>query len=406
MKELVSATEAPPSVDRPDVAKAESITKLRFDSVKACLFKFLMQSGIDFTEPQKLNLSNTFYSKITGDEVTLNSAAFYTVNCKLEGITIDDRPVYIIILPEEYLNLENRVKNKIIQLKQQHKVIVFDKADWLGLGLEIEDKEYIKPLGKAILKSWARLLFKKMVEIGKVKADFNLNDLFEKIEFNTSSQVSTQTVISSLKKENQQLKYTLIFKNIEKYFTINKNTELVIDDISTLSQPSVLWIEEIGNEVLNFIQSLDLKKTEYRDIFRNTQGKILLDDKEKITQYLCKSFKNLRPHIKVDCIGSGLIQFQNNKTLQKVVFCISCTKLKDVYQLKIDKDTLKKIESSLFFHLSLHFGAINNKIDKIKVEGLILSNYIKPFIYDKSVRLPLYDSDRTENFSLYHNLGA
>lgn len=389
-----------PTADRPDVSRKESKPKLTFKEVKDCLFKFLMQAGVKFTDPEILTISAPY--KPTEEEEFNLERGYYTSCCRLMNIKVDKKPVHIIVLSEKYDELENRQKNKILFLKKTHKIVIFDAKDWKDIGLNISDREWLSPLTKGQMKTWARKLFNKIGDLGKVESDLTLNDLYEAIEKNTSPQLSRVSRINALEKEVLILKQSLRKKTISDSFVLKESHDRIIELLSLINEANSVWIEETVSFITqDILSSIDLRQNKYKDSFRLKNGKINPADKDKLTGLITLELERRKPNLSVTNLGYGLLEIQNKKTFQVVTVAIVPSVTSKIGVIELKPEAVKQLKTPLVFTLGLHFNQSNYKIDNITGDVIAVSHCANFFKYDKDYRLPVFDSTQHKNYSLW-----
>lgn len=400
--EEVFKTNVIPTVYRPDIVKSEGKPTLSFKEVKESLIKFLMRAGIPFADSQSLPILNSYKSKVTEEQFEINNGS-YPVSCKLLDISVDGKPVYIVVLPKSYMDLDNRQKNKLTLVRQRYKIVIFEESDWKQIGLDISEKEWLKPLSKATMKAWSRKLFEKISELGEsVDSKYNLNDLYSRIEINTSKDETITSRINKLRQENLKLKRNLYLKHIEDNFKVVEDQLSVLDELTFLSQDSAEFIEQtIDTSIEDILTRIDPKKSKYKDYFRLDSGKIDYTNKDKLCEFVTTELSKIKPSLELTNHGYGIIEVRNKKTFQVVTLCLAPTKTKNIPSIKIPEQTVKKLKNNLVYNLVLQFNKNTSKIDRIIGDVTLLTNYSNLFSFEPSRRLRVYDSKVVELYSLW-----
>jgi hypothetical protein len=352
-------TNAQPTLDRPDIAKRSHKQQLSFKEVRDCLFKFLMQAGIPFTGPQVLTIESQFEAK-SGEIVTITKHNSYTVNCKLKGITIDGEPVYVVVLPYKFVELEARQRAKLQMLFEQYKVIMFDEKDWKGFGLDISDKKWLKPLTKRILKAWARKLFSKFNKVGEdVNSKFALSEVLESIDKKTSK-TSHRSSIDQLKKENFKLKSAFRYHLFQEEFgeEVLDSHAPIVDELTNLSDDFLKELEGLVRFITEKLRNYKIYNYYGRDpsfpseLCNVEEGLIYLtspNNPAELVNLILLDF----PKYETVCITNNLIQINNKKTLQESYLYISKHARSNNTELRIGDSTLKAVNSPIMVNLHL-----------------------------------------------------
>lgn len=366
-------------LDRPDIAKAIAKRELSFKEVKESFFKFLYQVGLPFNLDTKLEIINNYENRDDGNVYKIR-AGYYNASCKLEDITVNGKPVYIILLSKNYNNIDLRQKNKLLVLSHTHNLIIFDKEDWSSFN-DIEHKQWLKPLTKSILRRWAKVLYHRIHKLGgQVKVQQDLNDLYKNINNNYNKKSS----ILDLKEENKQLKIQLrvsLFSNLN---IETKDTHYsIIESLCGLNHSSSIWIESV---IKTIIKSFKHKKTPL-DL------NLLSDVFEKD---IIRQLKSNLKTIHIEKVSENLFKFINTTTLQSFSLFIG----KNTKELKINKLALNKLDD-LIFCLVFDSSKVNNKILSLMLlkdnYSKITSNYC---IYASNRLLYVYNSSHNMEYSL------
>lgn len=391
------------TLDRPDVIKEESKPELTFKEVKDSLFKFLMLADIPFVDAERLTLASEYKSKSTEDTFLIRSGLYYTTTCKLKDLTVDGQSVHIIIIPDSYESLEYRQRNKIMALKKQHHIVIFDIADYKAIGLDISGKEWLKPLTKSMLKLWAKKLFEKISKLGKnVKSKYTLNDVYKNIEANTAAQENKISRINSLEKENLALKQQLRSLLIKEHFSIKESNAVILESLSSINKMATLWIESIVNLILiDILEQVDLRQNKYKDLFRLKNGKIQTSNKDMLCEFLQSELSRRRPNLSVSYLGHGILLIKDSKTFEKLVLNITTTTANINPVVTLSKDLVSKLPSGLIYNLVLQFSNTQSKISRMIGDIILVSNYGELFKYDLNHRLQVYDSKVNKKYSLW-----
>lgn len=391
------------SIDRPDSIKRGFKSALSFKEVKDCIFKFLMQSELSFTEGEKLSIPVEMRSKRTDDTILLQNSNYYTSTCRLNDIKIDNRNLYLLVVPTEYGRMESRQRNKIVALRCHYNIIIFDQADWEDVGLDISDKQWLKPLTRVMLRSLAKKLFEKIKELeGTITSKVTLNDVYKNIDTNTSTQSNQSSLINNLKDEVLGLKKRLRVYKIKENFKVSKNQENIVKELMLVSPLSVRWVEDTINNILNeVLRKIDLRQNLYKDLFRLKNGKVLVSNKDKLCEYITSILIKKRPNLDTQYLGNGFIEIQSKKTLQSLTLYMFPTTTEKIPVFEFSGEVIKKLKNRLVFTLVLNFLGTTSKVSRILGEIILLSHYEGTFKYSKEYRLRVFDSKVNNEYSLW-----
>jgi hypothetical protein len=385
-------------VDRPDIAKNVK-PALTLKEVNDCVIKFLMLAEIPFSGKETLPLITEFvYRKGTRYSESMSiSQNSYTVTCKLTGIKVDGKPVYIVVIPETLTELNNRHRNKLIKLVEQYKIVILDYGDWHSAGLDISDKKWLKPLNRRALKSLARKIFNKIAKLGDVTSDITLNQVFESINNNTGRK--------SLEKENFNLKCKVRELFIREKFNVEDTHSKVIQAMTRLNSDSLSFIAKTCDDAVGDLGDVDLKKKRFKDLFRLKNGKVTFLDKELIASYVystidCKKNKN----IDIENLGYGVLRIRNKRTFQVVTLAFTCSSSKGARPLALPKGVVDKIRGSLLFNIHVIVPRSGSKVSEV-VSYVILADGRKgvkgSYSFTGKDKLPVYHSFRKGGLSRY-----
>ncbi|RKZ94979.1 MAG: hypothetical protein DRQ40_04670 [Gammaproteobacteria bacterium] len=363
-------------IDRPDVIKNESKKSLSFKEVKDSLVKFLMQAEIPFQGAERLPVSIDLVYRELGQkaELSLEHHVSYKATVRLQGVKVNRRPIYVIAVPFELEELTHSERNKILALQSTFNVIVFDERDWTKLGLDISEKNWLSPMTRKVLKSWARILFTKITNLAgpaAVESDFTLNDLFSNIDKNAQSKLKKVS-----DRRIHDLKTRLLRKELELdgYNSLSKPQENLLESLVTLDQSSILWVEEVINSIVaKALLPVNTRKREFKDIFRQNNGKFSLRSPEKFGQIVYDYISTNRKTLSVEILGPGILTIQDKRTFQKITLVLVPTTTKKLPATAI-KGIKKKAGQGLGFVLELKFVANSCKIEKLNVYAVCLTN--------------------------------
>lgn len=382
-----------PTVDRPDIAKTDSKPELTFKEVKDSLFKFLMQAGIEFSDPERISLKTSVTDATTGEVINVDSIQ-YTTTCRLLDVFVDDKPVYVVVLPADYMDLTKRHRNKLSGLKKQYKIVTFDSQDLHKIRLDISGKQWLKPLTKRMLKAWAKQLYNKISSLkGTVTSKKSLNDIYETIERNTTGQTKKKSLISNLEAENIDLRTRLRSRTIGDCFQLEEEHQKIIDSLVCINDSSTEWIEKLISFILEeIVLTLDIKNKDHKEFFCGNSKGVSFVNKNKVCEYVVRELKRKKQNLNVTDLGYGMLQVQNIKTFQVVTLLFNPTKSKKNNAICVNNNLVTKVDGPLVHALTLHFTTQQSKIYRIVGEVLLLTNYTGSFNFTKKFRLPVYDS--------------
>lgn len=358
--------------DRPDVAKAIAKKKLTFKEVKDSFFKFLYQAGIPFSHGNKLYIVTDFEDKKEGNIYNVR-AGYYTANCKLENISVDGKPIYVVLLSSTYGDLELRQKNKLKLLSKTHNLVIFDKSDWSSFN-NIEDKEWLKPLTKSILKRWAKVLFERIGELnGVVKSKYNLHDIYERIDQNYNESFKKQA-IEALSDQNKQLKYQLRVSLFSQVLEVKEHHYPIIEQLSKVNESATEWIEKCMASLIK--------------AFKNK--KLLVADEALVFDVFEKEiFKEVRKDIReleLVTLAESLYSLKSTKTFQS--FNVFVGFQSPVQGIKIPKLALEKLDSKVIY------GIILEKKDKAVPVRILSAIFLKDSFNKETANYCLFTPNR------------
>lgn len=392
-------TNKPIDVDRPDVLREVSNESLSFKEVRDSLVKFLMVAGVPFSTAKRLSVPINFSYKEPGQveksKVSLAKHVSYRATLVLEGLTVDGQKVHIVAVPFKLEDLSHSERNKILSIQRMFKVILFDERDWIKLGLDISDKQWLKPLLKGTLKSWARLLFKKISELeGEIQSEYTLNTLLHNIDRNVSRNGKVITRDNYV----ENLKTRLMTKELELrgYSSLSKQQLKVLKEIVGLESASVRWVEDLADSIIRHcITKVDLSQKVYRESFRQKNGKISLANPEAFSQLVYDYISANKHSLKAKVTGSGIVQIQDSRTFQTATFVFKVTtSTRGLGQVTLDTSNCTSTTHDLGFLLELSAvpkrGSQSNKVKEI---GASI------FKFQKSKSLKLNKADRLETLS-------
>lgn len=392
-------TTHPINVDRPDVLKNAYKEFLSFKEVRDSLVKFLMLSGVPFSTAERLPVPIDFKYKESGQKeknfVPLDRHVSYKATLRLENLRVEDQKVYVVAVPFKLEDLSHSERNKILLIQRRYKVIVFDERDWIKLGLDISDKQWLKPLTRRTLKSWAKLLFKKISDLdGNIQSNFTLNTLLHNIDRNVSSSgkpIRQQDYVTTLKSR-------LMTKELELkgYSKLSKEQSKVLNEIVELEAASVKWVEELANSVIGHcISKVNLSQKVYRELFRQGNGKVNLLNSEAFAQLVYDYVEANRKNLKATVTGSGIVHIQDSRTFQSVNFVFRpTTSSRGLGQVTLDTSNCYEDTHSLGFLFELS-GASKNGKNSNKVREVSASI----FKFSRKPSLKINKTDRLETLT-------
>jgi len=405
-------TASPTSVDRPDITKSQAKPKLSFKEVRDSLFKFLMQADVPFSEAERVPLKTILTRKekvdkpinyidddgkirrtsIVTKEIPLDNHVFYKITCKLKDLTVNNLPVYIVTVPVKFEDLYQGQKNKLKTLREQHNIIIFDEYDWKKLKLDISDKNWLSPLTKGVMKSWSRMLFKKIAQLGgNIESKYTLNDLFTSIDKNTQPQKSNQSIEQVHSLQIQRLKVKLIEQDLKYKQSITlKDTHCsILSEFVSLDSGSLEWIEETLSWIIkDCIKKVDLRRTVYKDKFRKTNGDISVTNPEAFASIVYDFItKTKKKKLIAQNLGYGILLIQDKTTFQTIYLSLFPTNSKKVKSVGLRGSITKS--NSLVFGLDIYFSKC--KSTSTSIDGFIMLTQTcnKGYNYSNNYRMPI-----------------
>jgi len=391
-------------VERPDLFRQEAKPSITFKETRDSLFKFFMLAGIPFIEGEKLKMPSGTFS-VQDQEILLHDAIWYKPTARLLDIEVDGKAIYVFIVPEDYNNLDQRVRKKLIAFGQGQNLIVFDRYDCKTIGLDISgSKQWLKPLSKPILKIWAKKLFQKISDLkGDVTSSFNLNDLYEQIELHTSSQSSQTSLINAMRQESIALKTKLKKLTIKECFTVTDSHDSIIENLGALPESSSLFIEELVAKVINqVVKSIDLRQDYFKDLFRLKNGKIDLTNKDVFCSFIESQLSKKIYNLEVKCLGHGFLEITNLKSLQTLTLFINPSYSSRRPVVSVPESVSSKLKNLTVFSLLLQFKANSSNLIKTLGEVFILDSvHAYSRKYECTSRMQVYDSTLNSNYSLW-----
>lgn len=378
-------------VDSPEVIRDNSRFTLSFKEVRDALFKFLMQSEIPFSGAERLPVSIQFSYKEEGSKhknsFELTNHVNYKVACKLKGLTVGGKPVYLIAVPFRFDELSKSEKGKIIALQGSYNIVVFDEYDWQKLGLDISEKQWLRPLNKKILKSWARILFSKISKLdGEVASDYSLNDLFSNIERNVDVTKATKD-----RSKIQKLTAMVIAREFELlgYKELTPIQEKVLHNLVALNPVSATWLEEILSTIVTTcLKKVDLRKKIYKSFFMQSNGVVNPINAGKFGKLVYDYIKTNKKSLDVEILDDGILRVQHKKTFQQSIICLApTTSLRGT--ISVDMSKTKRTRQDLGFVFEIKFPAKKNTVDSVSVYSVLIPKTKKDVKYGRKDRLPI-----------------
>lgn len=388
------------NIDRPDILKKQWSNTLTFKEIKDALFKFLMQSNIRFSSFEKLTFPITVKSKLDGSTFILNNNTYYTATCRLLDITVDNQPVYIIAIPRNELSLDKRQFGKLLYLKQVHKLILFTQEDCKELGIDISDQSWLQSLNKVILKRWARLLFKKISDLGSnIESKYSLNNIYKYIEGNSSNKVGiTLSKITTLKQEGLILKHKLLKTRLDTLLVKDNPPEACLDFLARLDRDSAKYIKEIFQYSDNLFKQIYKQKTIFND---KNYTKIGINT-ENIIKLLSKSLsQGFSYQVQSETLLKNSIKIQDIKTFQTAYLSLNVTKSNKSRGIHFSTPLLKIFKQnkvSTFHHWDLKFNKITNKLERFRCYLISTEDTLKQ---NKNNKICIYDSNVSKDYNIY-----
>jgi len=383
-----------PSIDRPDIAKTQSKAKLSFKEVKDSIFKFLMQTGIPFTESVRLYIKNE-YTLQDSNTYTNAKGMYYTSTCRLDSIKVAGEPVYVIVVQGDYGDLPYRQRNKLTLLRQHHHIVILDESDCRAVGINVTDRSWLKPLNKRLLKAWSRKLFEKISKLGNVETNLTLNDLYSRIDFYTAKLKGTDSLLNMLMSERDELRFKLHVKNFELRGPVYPTQLPIIKALSSMPIGSVSWVEDVLHFILVDILFVeDWDRPTYQRLVRSR-------NKIDLSEMICKHVKDVlqlkRPQFSVTNLGKGFLEIRNRKTFQAMTVRLGASFSDKVGSTAVPKSILDRINTPLVSSFNIKAGP--SALDSINTELFLLSNSSSTSRYSAKYRLEVYNEYDNE-FSL------
>lgn len=239
------------------------------------------------------------------------------VTCRVDCITVDDQPIYLVAVPGHFFALEQRQKNRLAVLKKQYKLIIFDESDWKKAGLEISDKKWLKPLTRHSSKVLATLLFSKIAELGgSIKSSLSLFDVLAVLE---SSLTGTKTEqIYSLTQQNNKLRSLLRLQHLRQTEpTLKPCPELT--RLSEFNTKSLLAVENLSNEIIQILRG-SLTITGPSPLLVKASKTITDSTAFFVASKLARQLKNSH---EVSLYSENFFSVRDLKTFQVVWFAVS-----------------------------------------------------------------------------------
>ena len=435
------------SVDRPDIVKEGAKSILSHKEGKEVLYKFLMQSNIPFSGSERLYLKTEHKLKTKNDEdvsnlglpikriykeltdnqkeknfkalalgrfdkiveekseyhYQLSNQNYYNVTCKLKDITANGKPIYIIMLEDSFLGLNSRNKNRLIYLKNQYNIIIFDSKDLKKVGVDISDKLWLNSLNKKTLKTWANLLFKRLAELGRIDSSYTLNDIYSAIDEKILNAKSTTSIVSKLKGENYNLRLSLYKEILSKFCTVKDSHSPIIQSLVLLKQESVKWVESVVNFTIDEIRKIDLRKNNFKSALSSSKTINLYNIRE-LTYYLSRRLSK-RKALNVEVIDKNVLIITHTKTLESFVLWLLVGSKNKKYELP--KETYKKILNTNPLVYILHLESTKTAKKYKDIEGYVINinNNNGKQGYNLSHRILIYDNKGSYSLKLPFNKG-
>jgi hypothetical protein len=377
-------------VDRPDIVKRGK-SDLTFKEVKDCIFKFLSQIDIQFSGPQRLYLTTEYAVKHNPEaaNVELHNQNYYPVTCKLNNVTVNGFPVYMVVLSGTLSGLDNRQKNKLLFSKGQHNLLIFDATDWEYIGLDISNKKWLAPLTKQMLRKLARRLFQKLGALeGTVNSTFTLNDLLAKIDSKSEKSNDLVPSISKLKSENLDLKTKLNINYLSNKVEVKPEHSVIIRKLTKLSTPSAKWLEYLVYIIADEIRKINLSKSEYSKHFSTKSGQLKFNSPSQLATFIGDKLHSKRLGLEIENLGCGALRIKNTVTLQEISIWASLhTKTPRV--IVLPKQVAKVLNKSLLLNFNLI--PADKRIKETAVFAVLKEYCSKEFIYNSAHRLKVFD---------------
>lgn len=251
--------------DRPDIRKSKIDFKISFRNAKKLLYKFLFLCNLKFDPDVCLNLEVEYPVK-DGSELLYNlyleNLNFYNVTAKLKSFSVNEKPVYIVMIPKNLGLLGNRHRAKLMVLQKQYNIVIFDNSDLKKVGVQVSKDDWIKPLDKITLKKWITLLYKKIQDLGGVvHSRTSYGKIIKYVENPDSAHFNP--LVKKLTNELLILKYKLILTKLPKG-SIN-NPEKVIKEFAQVPNSTRLW----WFKILKSIQKCNTRDESIKKLSKN-----------------------------------------------------------------------------------------------------------------------------------------
>jgi len=410
MPDITGSTEVSLS-NRPDIIKDLNYrSKLSAVELKGTFFKFLLQAGVPFTPKQRLGIPTTVnidrMLKKHTKRGTYPSTRVYrnlnkiTVACQLDGVYVDNLPVFVELRYKDYEEMGNRERNRLLSIQKKVKLITFFHDDFEKVGIKRdEEAAFIPPMGKRVLKRWANLLFEKIrkLEGEEITIPYSLLDLKDNIDTTASSEGN---IVQTLKDKNSTLRKRIISEHIANNFSLQNTHDKILNELVSLNSESLAWVDKILYTVMeNFLFTIDLRTRKFKDIFTQKQGSVNPMNKELLTNYIIDSINRKINNVYANLIEENIIEICNTKTLQNFILILNVTTAKEIRSISIPDSFGQAYNNDLVFTLTTYYDNISKYSKPREVAGgvILTSNSTRKNTYTKNYILNLFRSKREKD---------
>jgi len=407
MPDITGSTEVSLS-NRPDIIKDLNYrTKLSSGELKSTFFKFLLQAGVPFTPKQTLGIPTTVnidrllrkHTKkgdIPNTKVYRNLSKI-TVACQLDGVLVDEMPVYVELRYKDYAEMGNRERNRLLSIQKKIKLITFFHDDFENVGVRRDDDAaFIPPMSKRVLKRWSNLLFERIrkLEGESITIPYSLLDLKANIDITTASEGN---IVQSLRDKNSQLRKKIISEHISSNFSLNPSHDKILNELVSINSESLSWIDKVlYNITKKFIFTIDLRTNKFKDIFTQKQGLINPMNKDLLTKYIVDSINKKMSNVYATQAEENIIEICNSTTLQSFFLLLNVTGAKEIRSISLPKLFTKAYGNDLVFTLTTYYDNISKYSKPREVAGgvILTDNYNSKNIYTRNYVLTLFKCSR------------
>lgn len=342
---------------------------------RGTFYKFLLQAGIPFTPMQSISLP----TKLDVDRLLKKHVRKYTtptykdlynlnklsVVCRLDGVLIGDKEVYVEIRYKDYHEMSNGERNRLLATLSSVNLITFFHEDFAKVGLKLEEEQkYIRTLSKTVLKNWADLLFKKIrgprKRIGKIEIPYSLLDVRANIDENS---LDDGDVVCKLREQNSKLRKELLIRNLANSGKLSPDHDPILERVVEENPDALSWIGRTLNDVSSQLLSIDLRKKKDRQFFLEDSGKINATNKDNLSNYIGALLPNIWRST-VNYLGDGVMEVSDATTLHKFYLQVVTTTSDDPKSITFPIRLKGKLSNQLVFTLIVHYAKINQNSPK------------------------------------------